>query len=288
MRDSLTRSIVACVILFFIAQAALFCGLSAANGLPAAGLAPFCATSLALHALMLGFLLLGKEEFRIASDGRRLERVNLANILTLVRISTLPTILFLILEGRSSKTVMIQALALTAVVFLTDLLDGIVSRAMRQCTRMGRLLDSISDYCLLGALSIVLLAYGLIRPWFFWLIAGRLLFQGLGMTLFFVLRRPVPPRPTILGKAAVASTMTLYALSILKPVAPPALLAVFSVLEMIVAAILLASVGDKLAVFISHARGGAGAEPKGRKEDHGADKDGGGAGPGAHAGAQVG
>lgn len=241
--------------LFYLGQCVLFTALALADGLPLSRLAWFYPVSLAVHAFATAFLVRGKDEFVIESDGRRLRRVNIANGLTLVRISTLPTILFLILSDKS-KPILLQALVLTAAVFLTDLLDGFVSRTLKQCTRIGRLLDSISDYCLIGALSIVLLSYKLVDAWFFWFIAARLLFQGLGMTLFFFLKRPVPPRPTILGKVIIASTMGLYALSILKPFVPAPYGTIFLCLEIAVAALAVISTADKLAVFARHAIAG--------------------------------
>jgi phosphatidylglycerophosphate synthase len=256
MRDPLPRNIILAIAVFFAAQCGLFSGLTALLGLPLGHFAAFAASSLAIHVLMLVFLLLGKEDFTIEATGQRLVRINLANILTLVRISTLPTLLFLIVSGRG-KPILAYALVLSSAVFLTDLLDGFVSRRMRQGTKIGRMLDSISDYCLLGAFSIVLRVYALIEPWFFGLILGRLLFQSLGMTIFFFLHKPVPPRPTVFGKIAVASTMILYSLSILRPIAPAPFRTVFLTCEAIVSALILASIADKLVVFVRHAKRGA-------------------------------
>jgi phosphatidylglycerophosphate synthase len=254
-RDPLPRNIVLSMAVFFAGQCALITALALVDGLPMRRIATFYPASLALHVLAAAFLVRAKEDFTVESDGRRLERVNLANLLTLVRISTLPTILYLIMSGRD-RTIFVQAIVLAAAIFLTDLLDGFVSRTMRQCTRIGRLLDPISDYCLIGALSFVLLAYGLIDRWFFFIIAGRLFLQGLGMAIFFFMRRPVPPKPTFLGKAIIASTMSLYGLSILKPFVRGPFGAIFIGLEIAVAALAVLSTADKLLVFLRQARAG--------------------------------
>lgn len=259
MLDRLTRSIVAIMALFLIGQAILYSALAAL----CAGLPPswaFYPISAAIHLAVTAFLIRLRADFVVEPEGRKLESVNLANVITLIRISTLPTLLALILgsiEGRS----LIVVLTLSAAVFITDLLDGFVARSLKQRTLMGRMLDSISDYLVLAVLSIALTRFGLFHAWFFALLAFRLLFQALGMTAFFLARRPVPPRPTLAGKAAVASTMILCGLAVLGALLGEGFDTAFLVFEIITGAILALSVADKALVFIRHHRTTTAARP---------------------------
>ncbi len=254
IKDSLTRSIVATVTAFFLLQAGLFSALCLYNGIQLRDQLPFFLTSLAAHGIILAFLLVLKADFYVESSGKKLGRVNLANILTLIRISSLPTILFLIL-GSLGRPIPPLLFILIALVFLTDLLDGMVCRVMKQGTKIGRMLDSFSDYCLLIVLSIVLYAYRLIHPWYFGIILGRLFFQALGMAIFFLAGKPLEPRPTLFGKIAVASTMILYALGILNGFFRPRFDTAFLALEITAAVLLCVSVIDKALVFIRHISG---------------------------------
>ncbi|MCK7514808.1 MAG: CDP-alcohol phosphatidyltransferase family protein [Desulfobacterales bacterium] len=111
-----------------------------------------------------------------------LARVNLANEVTLARMSTLPTLLILIVASKE-YSIQTPLLVLVALVFVTDFADGWISRASRQVTFMGRMLDAISDYCVLIVLSIVFYYYELIPGWFFWVVIFRLVFQGAGMAV---------------------------------------------------------------------------------------------------------
>jgi CDP-diacylglycerol--glycerol-3-phosphate 3-phosphatidyltransferase len=251
MREKLTRNIVIAVMTFLIAQVVLFLIVTLSYGLGLGRYWAFFPITIIWHVGTLAFLIQQREGFFVESSGERLERVNLANVLTLVRISTLPTILFFIFATRE-KPLFPLVLWLTALVFLTDFLDGFVSRTFHQGTKIGRMLDSISDYVLLGSLSIVFLFFKLIHLWFLGLIIFRLAFQAVGMFIFILRKRPVDPRPTLLGKIVVASTMILYAFSIFKPIAPKSVGLVFDALEAITAVIIVASVVDKALVFARH------------------------------------
>jgi phosphatidylglycerophosphate synthase len=251
MNRSLTRSIVLTIASFLVLQAALFAVLARTNGIELSDAWLFFPVSFACHALAFLLLLFLREDFVVEATGRKLERVNLANVLTLIRISTLPTILFLIV-GSMGRPIPPATFVLTALVLLTDLLDGFVSRTLKQGTRIGRMLDSISDYFLLGILGIVLSLYRLIHFWYFAIVTARLFLQGLGMAVFFLAKRPIEPKPTFFGKVTVASTMIIFALSILTTFLPGAFRAVFLVLEIIAAALVAVSMVDKGIVFARH------------------------------------
>lgn len=251
MSRTLTRSIVSTMVAFFLLQAGLFPVLALADGIDLAAHWAFFPISFGCHALTLGLLLFLKGDFVIEASGRELTRVNLANILTLVRISTLPTILFLII-GTKGGRIPPATFVVTALVLLTDLLDGFASRTLKQGTRIGRMLDSISDYFLLAVLAIVLSYFRFIHAWYFCIVLGRLFFQAFGMAVFFLAKRPIEPKPTFFGKVTVASTMIVFALSILNGFLAEPFHRAFLVLEVVAAGLVAVSMVDKGIVFAKH------------------------------------
>ncbi len=89
--------------------------------------------------------------------------LNLPNVLTLVRIGSIPILLALLyLEGPFWS-------AVTAVVFflagLTDLLDGWLARRLKQVSLFGQYLDPVADKLLVASVLLVLVDKQLVPAW---------------------------------------------------------------------------------------------------------------------------
>jgi len=194
------------------------------------------------------FLRLTKDFFFLVETRQPLRSLNLANMITLLRISMLPSLTFLIISVKHYPVgaILLTAIALT---FITDLLDGRISRAFHQITFIGKILDSVSDYSVLLVISITYFIYDLIPIWLFLMILGRLLFQAFGMLGLLIKHKSVEPKPTLFGKATVASIMILFALE------PFKMLSLFDVknyimyVEFLVCIIVFLSVFDKAWFF---------------------------------------
>ncbi|UTC67154.1 MULTISPECIES: CDP-alcohol phosphatidyltransferase family protein [unclassified Treponema] len=167
------------------------------------------------HSLLLLFLVLYKGDFINVENNLTLEKINLANGITLCRISSVPLIAFLLKQNEIDNIKTILAVVLI-LVFLTDFFDGFIARKFNQETKIGRMLDSMSDYSLLALVSIVYYQLGLVPNWFFYLIFGRLMFQAFGMLFFILLKFPVEIKSTKGGKITIATTMILYSLKIMQ------------------------------------------------------------------------
>ena len=89
-------------------------------------------------------------------DSARL--INIANGLTAARVLLIPYFAYLLISDREKA-----ALLVFAICGLTDLLDGLLARWLRQRTLVGALLDPIADK-LLMATSFIVLAYVHIAP----------------------------------------------------------------------------------------------------------------------------
>jgi len=213
----------------------------------------YAVASVLLHAALIIFLIAFKSTFYNLSTDAPLTRINAANRITLLRISSLPTVAFL-LRNRDITVIKTVLPVVLVAVFLTDTFDGQIARRGKQITKMGQMLDSISDYSLLPVISLVSLRSGIVPAWFFLLIFARLLFQAVGTLVFIVMRKPIETKSTIGGKMAIATTMALYVAELVRLFLPPACDPAFKALELISGAIVFASCFEKAYIFINHAR----------------------------------
>lgn len=255
MKEKLVRSIVLTIAANLAAQAALFGAATVAYGVAGRWMPPFGIVSLAFCAIVGAGLVALRGNFVIEATGRRLDRVNLANRVTLVRICSLPTILFMILAARDAPPLVPLLLAVTAIAFLTDLIDGKLSRKLAQVTKMGRMLDSTSDYCLLIVISIAFRFFALIPTWFFVLVLFRLVAHAAMMVALAAAKGKIDTESSFLGKAAIASVMVLYGCELIRLLlAQRAPLGdwdiCFRVLEWLVAGVLVVSVFDKAVLLV--------------------------------------
>ncbi|HSV92365.1 MAG TPA: hypothetical protein VLH81_04785, partial [Desulfobacterales bacterium] len=99
--SSLGRSILRWVIIFFLAQSALLAGAWAVWAVPWAEIALPLAASAAYHALLAAALMWRRGDFRVEGTDEPLTRVNAPNVITLGRLSSIPTILALVLLARA-------------------------------------------------------------------------------------------------------------------------------------------------------------------------------------------
>lgn len=254
--DRLTVSIAAtCVSLWLLqlAVVAVAAELGAASG--AAGYA-------LLHTLVAGglaaVLLQRRRDFAIVG-GPPLSRVNPSNVLTLARLTSIPSVVMLITAAADRTAPVWPVLALLSAVLLTDLADGALARRRGQVTRIGSYLDSSTDYLLLGAGAILSLAYGIGTPWVFAVLVGRLALQAGAVLWIAAAGRPLPSA-TRLGKASIAAGMVLLAVELAAAVgtrvlsAPETAPLPLTLLEVALAAVLAASAVEKLVLLAGAVR----------------------------------
>jgi cardiolipin synthase (CMP-forming) len=248
--EKLVSSITFSLLAYCLFQIGLYSAVLFINKIGFEGLLLFIGVTVTFHGLLFLFLYFSREGFVLEESGHKLDRINIANRITLIRISTLPTILFMIILLREYR-VFIWVMTIIVFAFLTDLLDGKVSRALHQITRIGRMLDSISDYCLLFVISIIYYYFELLPLWFFILILFRLVFQVAGMGLLLLIEKKPRPETSLCGKIAIAVTMGLYAIEILRflPFGEFAINIAANVLEYIAGVVLVVSVFDKAIYF---------------------------------------
>lgn len=250
---NLRRSIAKTVLLYFLCQCAVFCAFAVPGKFFAAFWRQFLCTSAGFHIFLYFLLNYFKNDFRKEATGEKLSSINLANRITLIRVSTLPTLLYLVIAAKHYR-IRYPLLVLVVFIFITDFLDGYVSRKANEVTKAGRMMDSASDYCLLIVLTLIFRYYRLIPIWFLVLVLARLGIQVLLMGILIVIKQKIEPKTTFMGKVAVASIMVVYSFEVLGLIAGELPLVLKTTIEWIVAALIVASIGDKIISFTSSLR----------------------------------
>ena len=249
---SLQRSIVLHGALFFLVQAGALVVVTLVFAMTWQRLVFFLVLSMFYHALLTALLLVRRGDFRIEASGQPLTRVNLANRLTYIRLSSLPTIVFLVVQAPDFPASLPVILPLICAVFATDFLDGMTARRRGEITFVGRYLDSASDYLTIIAITIVLFYFGMLALWFMILVLVRLVFFAVGMAFLAVREGKANPLVTFAGKASIFALMVLYAMEIARLFSVPWIgdEAVVRIVSYVVAAIVAASMVDK-ALFLA-------------------------------------
>jgi cardiolipin synthase (CMP-forming) len=132
------------------------------------------------------------------------------NLLTVARICLAPFLVSSILENHFGV-----AFTLFIVAGLTDALDGLLARVLKQRTTLGQYLDPIADKLLLSTLFLVLMYKGLIPTTVTVLVFGR----DVGILLVAAVMYAVVGRrefgPSIFGKANTFAQVTAVAVVLL-------------------------------------------------------------------------
>jgi cardiolipin synthase (CMP-forming) len=132
------------------------------------------------------------------------------NLLTVLRICLAPFLVAAILEDRFGL-----GFAIFVAAGLTDALDGVLARVLKQRTVLGQYLDPIADKLLLSTLFLVLMYKGLMPTTVTVLVLGR----DVGILLVAAVLYAVVGRrefgPSIFGKANTLAQVTAVAVVLL-------------------------------------------------------------------------
>jgi phosphatidylglycerophosphate synthase len=207
----LLTSIISTIALLFLGESAVFFTLSRLYGFDTDFFLLFLAAQAGFDLVLSVFLAVNRGLFYNIRSGRAETCVNLPNKITLFRITMLPFLIFLI--HTSQKQTVGPALAIVvALTFLSDFVDGRLARAKNLETYMGKILDSVSDYLVLGTTAAAFCFFRLIKTWLFLFIIGRLFIHALGMMILYLLRKKLSPQTTVLGKVTIAVIMVFLAI----------------------------------------------------------------------------
>ena len=117
------------------------------------------------------------------------------NLLTMLRLFTLPYLVIEILDGHWRL-----AFALLWIAGISDALDGLIARWLKQQTTLGQYLDPVADKALLSTLFLVLTHVGIIPRYVTVLVFSRDLGILLISALLYITNTLRDFRPSWLGK----------------------------------------------------------------------------------------
>lgn len=159
---------------------------------------------------------------RRATDGELLPNVGLANTLTGWRGLCASFLLSRLCSGIGTSLDLALGVFLLGV--LTDICDGQLARLTHTQSRLGQIADGEADFCLYGALTLILAQHGLLPPWLVLLMLARFILPLVGALIcYLALARSVRFGSTVVGKYA-GLAQCLYFFLLLAP-SPLALLA---------------------------------------------------------------
>ena len=171
--------------------------------------------------------------------------MNVPNFLTLLRLLAIPVFVILFLQERMGAALVVFVSAM-----VTDWLDGIAARMLKQFTALGAILDPVADK-LISLTALVLLCWsGRLPRWLLWLLIFREVCIFAAIAILTATGRTYVIRPTRFGKYAtafLAATMILALIQGARGVPPgPAVIS----LALVSAQCIFLSWAQYLAMFI--------------------------------------
>lgn len=133
--------------------------------------------------------------------------MNLANMISLLRLLLSPAIIWLLLEAKP-----LAALGLFVCAGLTDALDGMIAKRFGQVTELGAYLDPVADKALLASTFITLGVLQELPLWLVLLAVSRDAMIVGGVLLFYTMNYPVVMNPLRISKINTAMQIILVAL----------------------------------------------------------------------------
>ena len=143
--------------------------------------------------------------------GEALHPWTIPNAIGFARIALIPVFLVVALQSDDGRDG--TAFLLFAVIAWTDYLDGMAARLTGQYSRLGALLDPLTDRLLVIAGAIVAWEFDLLPRWALLVLAAREVFM-LGLTQI-ALRRGLDLSVNMIGRWAVWPTMGALALALI-------------------------------------------------------------------------
>ena len=249
-RQNLHIAVLLTILYLFLAQIISYGIISLAFHIELRRFVAFLLSAAVYHLLFYLGLYLVRREFFLESSTRPLTGINIPLFLSFLRFSSVPTVLFLLL-AIDKVPVWSVIIPFLCIIFLTDLFDGLLARRLGQTTRVGRILDSSSDYLVITVISILYLIYHLVPLWFFVLLSVRLAVQCFGNVVLYYIAGYQSLQISFLGKASIFSVMFLYPFELIEFLNVPILgnSVLITVLELIAACFIALSLGEKLIQF---------------------------------------
>jgi CDP-diacylglycerol--glycerol-3-phosphate 3-phosphatidyltransferase len=147
-------------------------------------------------------------------ETRRQQPLNpwtIPNAIGFVRLALIPVFLVIALDSGDGRSM--TAFIVFAVIAWSDYLDGLAARLTGQFSRLGTLLDPLTDRLLILSAAVVAWKFELLPRWAIAVLAARE--AGMLVLTQLALRRGVDLKINMLGRWAVWPTMSAFALALI-------------------------------------------------------------------------
>ncbi len=121
------------------------------------------------------------------------------NLVSVLRLLLIPLIVIALLAGRRT-----EALILFLAAGLSDALDGLLARLLKQRSSLGAVLDPLADKFLLDTIYVLCAWKGYLPPFLAVLVVSRDVLIVTGFLIFYLFVVPLEVRPTLLSKGNTA------------------------------------------------------------------------------------
>jgi cardiolipin synthase len=138
--------------------------------------------------------------------------MNIPNVLTILRILSIPVFVIFLLYDR-----FFIALFIFIGAGITDGLDGLIARVFHQRTAIGAYLDPIADKLMLTTAFVFLAILGIIPSWLTVIVIARDVIILLGVLILQLTSHKVEIKPIFLGKASTVLQLATIAWSLVTP-----------------------------------------------------------------------
>ena len=143
-------------------------------------------------------------------DGPPMRRLPFPVALTLLRLVSIPAIVLFLTER-----LWLIAVCVFVASALTDVLDGVLARALSLESRIGKVLDPVVDIAFNATVFVTLASVGELPWWVASLILSRYALLVFGTVYLYLFHGPVRIEPTAFGKLTGVLTTSLVGLLIL-------------------------------------------------------------------------
>ena len=157
----------------------------------------------ALFVFVFGLTLLQLGLVRSEGEGEAYERFTFPNVLTLLRLLSVPFLVDTLTDTLASPhpaDVAPAVFCLTLFAVATDMLDGTAARLLRQTSEFGRIYDPVVDIVFHSSVAVTLFFAGAVSPAYVIVVLFRYLLPPVAGFFLYLFREPFQVKSTIMGK----------------------------------------------------------------------------------------
>lgn len=137
-------------------------------------------------------------------------QMNLPNYITLLRVILIPFFINLMIYGYYREALLVFIAAC-----ITDALDGLIARLMKQKTELGAFLDPMADKLLILSAFVTLVLLGKLPFWLVIIVVSRDAILTMGSLIIYFTTNSLKIEPSIIGKLTTVMQLAVVTLSLI-------------------------------------------------------------------------